>query len=166
MEVASFLSNQNNNRIFIFQSSCPLTNEHIDYINDKLNIDFFPDWFSHRDKITPELLIIYRHFIIISTCKNNISGCSIDSLIQQMKIINSELSIDLFNRLNIAYCSANNETFKSTDNLQISFLSYREFLKNFSQNRPDDIYVFNNTISYSDQIWIEPLDQWLSNHVN
>lgn len=166
MQPASFLSNQNNNRIFIFQSSDYLSNEYIDYIHNKLNTDFFPNWFSHREKITPELLIMYHHFIIISTSTSNISGCSIDSLIKEMKLIESELYIDLFNRLNIAYCKLNNELCKLTNDVEIDFLGYREFLNRFSNNRPDNIYVFNNTITHSNQIWIHSLDSWLSDHVN
>lgn len=166
MQAASFLSDQNNNRVFIFQSTISLSDEHIDYIQNTLNLNFFPNWFSHQDKITPELLILYRHFIIISTCKPIISGCSIDSLIQQMKIINSELSIDIFNRLKIAYCFSNNNVFKLTNDLQIYFLNYRELINNFTNNSTKDIYVFNNTIINSHSIWIQPLEKWLSNNIN
>ena len=166
MQPASFLSDQNNNRVFIFQSTISLSDEHIDYIQNTLNLNFFPNWFSHQDKITPELLILYRHFVIISTCKPIISGCSIDSLIQQMKIINSELSIDIFNRLQIAYCSSYNNVFASTDNLQISFLNYRELINNFPHNSKKDIYIFNNTIINSHSIWIQPFEKWLSNNIN
>lgn len=166
MQAASFLSDQSNNRVFIFQSTISLSDEHIDYIQNILNLNFFPNWFSHQDKITPELLILYRHFIIISTCKPIISGCSIDSLIQQMKIINSELSIDIFNRLKIAYCFSNNNVFKLTNDLQIYFLNYRELINNFTNNSTKDIYVFNNTIINSHSIWIQPLEKWLSNNIN
>ena len=166
MQPSFFLSNKKNNRIFIFQSSVILSDFQVNYINHKLKKDFFPNWFSHNDKIEPELLIKYRHFIIISTCKTNISGCSIDTLIKQIKSIDSELSLDIFNRLNIAYCKANISTFQSSDKLQISFLKYRDFINRFSNNDHDDIYIFNNNIIHSHSIWIQPIQSWLNNHTS
>ena len=69
----------------------------------KLNKDFFSTWFSHTKQIVPELLILYNHFIVISSCTSNISGCAIDALTNEIKIIESELNISLLNRRNIPY---------------------------------------------------------------
>ena len=60
-------------------------------------------WFSHSKKIVPELLILHHHFIIISTCTRQISGCSIDSLVNEIKMIELDLNISLLDRTNIFY---------------------------------------------------------------
>tara|TARA_B100001250_G_scaffold402320_1_gene415271 strand:- start:190 stop:693 length:504 start_codon:yes stop_codon:yes gene_type:complete len=164
MQLSDFLSNQENNRVFIFQCLTSLTDKQIDYIEEKLHNDFFPNWFSHTQKIKPELLVLYRHFIIISSCQPSISGCSIDALIKEMKILQLQLSINLFNRLEVAYLHAKKNIFSEEDNLEILFLNYKKFKTLFSKNPSTGIYVFNNSIIESYDVWIQPLDHWLKKY--
>ena len=165
MQVSKFLSNQDDSRIFIFQSVIPMSDEHLNYIKKKLNNEFFPSWSSHTKQIKPELLTLHRHFIIISTYEPNISGCSIDSLMKEIKLIESEISINLFNRLQIGYFSLSDTSINlvnEINNLTIRFSSYKEFINIFSDKQHNDIYVFNNSIVKSTDIWIQPLDMWMS----
>ena len=164
MQLSKFLSNYHDNRIFIFQSAIPMSDQQLDYIKKKLNNDFFPIWVSHTQQLTAELLILHRHFVIISTCESNISGCSIDSLMKEIKCIESVVSINLLNRLQIGYFSLSKKsihTVNDINNLTIDFLPYREFVNTFSDKKPNDIYVFNNSIIKSTDMWIQPLDMWL-----
>tara|TARA_B100001250_G_scaffold284369_1_gene246466 strand:- start:404 stop:925 length:522 start_codon:yes stop_codon:yes gene_type:complete len=164
MQLANFLSNQDDNRIFIFQTEVPMSDRQLDYIKTKLNNDFFPSWVSHTKQIKPELLILNRHFIIVSTCESDISGCSIDSLMKEIKLIESEVSINLLNRLTIGYFKLRKRSMSIVDeinNLTLHFLSYQEFIKKFSNKKHNNIYVFNNSILKSTDIWIQPLDIWL-----
>jgi hypothetical protein len=164
MKLANFLSNQDDNRIFIFQTVVAMSDTQLDHIKKKLNNDFFPSWVSHTKQIKPELLILNRHFIIISTCESDISGCSIDSLMKEIKLIESEVSINLLNRLTIGYFTLRNRSMSIVDeinNLTLHFLSYREFIKKFSNKKHNNIYVFNNSILKSTDVWIQPLDIWL-----
>ena len=83
-----------------------------------------------------------------------------------MKIIQLKLTINLFNRLEVAYLLADKDMFFKEDNLEILFMNYKKFIKMFSGNLAAGIYIFNNSIIDSHDVWIQPLDDWLKNHLS
>ncbi len=168
MKLSKFLSREDNDRVFLFQSIEKLSSEQISYIENRLENVFFQRWVSHTKKISPELVILYNHFIVITTCEANISGCSIDSLTNEIKIIQSELGINLLNRNKIPYCTflKEDKIFLKTEDLKVCFLDYREFKNTFLNNYSDQkIFLFNTGIMYANDLWIIPLSSWLSKNI-
>ena len=163
MKLVNFLSGKKNDRVFVFYSINRLSSQHILNIKKRLNNDFFAKWFSHSIKIHPELLVLCNHFIIISTCQPNISGCSIDSLTREMKMIASELDIDLFNRKKIPYLlsTSSSDRIDNLENIDIYALDYKDFLDKFSSNTKG-IFVFNTAITYANDYFLSPLIIWLN----
>ena len=84
---------------------------------------------------------------------------------KEIKLIESEISITLFNRLQIGYFSLSDTSINlvnEINSLTIRFSSYKEFINIFSDKQHNDIYVFNNSIIKSTDVWIQPLDMWMS----
>ena len=167
MKLVEFLSSKNNDRVFVFQSLYTLSQKDIHHIQDYFYNIFFPDWHSHQNKIHPEFVILNNHFIVISTCTSKISGCAIDSLTRQIKHIERELNINLLNRMQVPFFSSFKKdiVMRDINNLSINFLSYNDFIKEYSDKKKENIFVFNINITYSDDLWISPLSIWQKNYL-
>ena len=72
----------------------------LNYISNHLN-----GWVAHGAPLRSSVKILDHYFIVVALDEafNEASGCSIDSLQNNIKEIEQELSISLMNRLNI-YC--------------------------------------------------------------
>jgi len=163
MQLSHFLSREDNDRVFVFQSSNQISSQNILYIKNRLNNDFFHRWFSHNEKIMGECILLYNHFLIVSACCNHISGCSIDSLVHEIKLLESELSINLFNRKQIAFNIVDTQScFSELANLEIQFLDYQDCVDYLSSRDDKNIVVFNNSIMSSHETWIMPINTWLN----
>lgn len=163
MQLSHFLSREDNDRVFVFQSINQISSQNISYIKNRLNNDFFHRWFSHNDKIEGECILLYKHFLIISACCNHISGCSIDSLVHEIKLLESELSITFFNRKKIAFNIVDTKNcFSELENPEIQFLDYKDCVDYLSARSEQNIVVFNNSIMSSHETWIMPINTWLN----
>jgi len=169
VKLVEILSSNNKYQVFVFQSLSQLTNNQIQYINKRLHSIFFKNWFSHSKKIVPELLILHHHFIIISTCTRQISGCSIDSLVNEIKMIELDLNISLLDRTNIFYSVLSLSKEICADNyfnkeIIVLSLPYKKFIENFcsNYNRHQNILVFNTILTNTSDLWILSLDRWCS----
>ena len=162
MQLSHFLSREDNDTVFVFQSINQISSQNISYIKNRLNNDFFHRWFSHNDKIEGECILLYKHFLIVSACCNHISGCSIDSLVHEIKLLESELSITFFNRKKIAFTIVDTKIFFSElKNPEIQFLDYKDCVDYLSDRSDQNIVVFNNSIMSSHETWIMPINTWL-----
>ena len=163
MQLSHFLSREDNDRVFVFQSINQISSHHISYIKNRFNNDFFHRWFSHNEKIAGECILLYKHFLIISTCCNHISGCSIDSLVHEIKLLESELSITFFNRKKIAFTRVDTQSdLSKLENPEIQFLDYQDCVDHLYSISDKNIVVFNNSIMSSHEIWIMPINTWLN----
>ena len=167
MKLHDLLLSESRDKVFVFQSLYQFNAANIDYIEDELNNHFFSNWYSHKDKIYPKLLILHHHFIIISTCAADISGCSIDSLVHKIREIEFNLGLILFDRIKIAYFEDPIPHFKynTIDQMQIKFLDYQDFILKYGDNKKENISILNTRLSYSDESWVLPLDVWLKKYV-
>ena len=163
MKLNDLLLSKSIDRVFVFQSLSRFNDTHINYIKHELNNCFFSNWYSHSDKISPKLLLLHHHFIIISACMPNISGCAIDALTHKMKEIESNLGFSLFNRIKIPYFkhSSSNFTYHESDDIYVKFLSYQDFVSQYRDNQNANISILNTRASYSDELWLLPLDLWM-----
>jgi hypothetical protein len=74
---------------------------------------------------------------------NNVSGCSIDASVRFVKELESELQIDLMNKLNVS--------FKDGDNINIVKLAeFQKFAK--EQKITKETIVFNNMVQTKEEV--------------
>lgn len=93
-----------NARIWIFQSDREMNASEIEKVNEALS-RFVPQWAAHGNNLVSEFDIRNGYFILIGVDESvhAASGCSIDALTQQIKLLGAHLGVDFFNRLNVAY---------------------------------------------------------------
>ena len=123
-------------RIWIYQSNREFSSEEVNVI--KFNAKkFIENWTRHGDDLKGSFTIVYNRFIVIAVDENfaNVSGCSIDASVRFIQQIQSELNVDLLNKLHIA--------FKTNDDVNsVSLNDFRSFIGN--DKITQDTIVFNN----------------------
>ena len=125
-------------RIWIYQSNREFSGEEVNVIilNAK---NFIDNWTRHGDDLKGSFTIVYNRFVVIAVDENfaNVSGCSIDASVRFIKQLQSELNVDLLNKLNIA--------FKTNDDVNsVSLNDFRSFIAN--DKITQDTIVFNNLV--------------------
>lgn len=167
MILNDILLSKPNDRVFVFQNLSKFTDVQLKYIENKLQGSFFPNWYSHDFKLSPRLMILHNHFLIISTCAPNISGCAIDALTHVIRDIELELKISLLNRLYIPYFTYINNQFTYDDicNIEIKFKSYKDLKHQSSIYANSNIFILNTRIGYGHETWILSFQDWLSKYM-
>ena len=126
-------------RIWIYQSNREFSSEEVNVIT--LNAkNFIENWTRHGDDLKGSFTVVYNRFVIIAVDENfaNVSGCSIDASVRFIQQIQSELNIDLLNKLHIA--------FKTNDDVNsVSLNDFRLFIA--SDKITQDTIVFNNLVN-------------------
>ena len=141
-------------RVWVYQSSREFSENEVKEIGSKIEA-FLINWRRHGDDLKASFKIKYNHFIIIAVDENfnEVSGCSIDASVNLMKQLEKEFSIDLTNRLNIAF----------KDNLNINVVSMVDFQKYAKQEKiTSKTIVFNNMVTSKldfEQNWEVPADK-------
>ena len=126
-------------RIWIYQSNRKFSSEEVNVIT--LNAkNFIENWTRHGDDLKGSFTVVYNRFVIIAVDENfaNVSGCSIDASVRFIQQIQSELNVDLLNKLHIA--------FKTNDDVNsVSLNDFRSFIA--SDKITQDTIVFNNLVN-------------------
>lgn len=126
-------------RIWIYQSNREFSSEEVNVIT--LNAkNFIENWTRHGDDLKGSFTMVYNRFVIIAVDENfaNVSGCSIDASVRFIQQIQSELNVDLLNKLHIA--------FKTNDDVNsVSLNDFRSFIA--SDKITQDTIVFNNLVN-------------------
>lgn len=144
-------------KVWIYASQTPLTNEQTAIISDELK-QFTDAWQAHGVELKASYEIKHNHFIVIGVDESHHapSGCSIDKSVQVIKSIESQLKIDLMNRL-VVYILDNNSV-KTYSSGKLSSAIQEGVLHIDSQ-------VFDNTITSFEKYkneWLKPAQQtWL-----
>ena len=126
-------------RIWIYQSNREFSSEEVNVIT--LNAkNFIENWTRHGDDLKGSFTVVYNRFVIIAVDENfaNVSGCSIDASVRFIQQIQSELNVDLLNKLHIA--------FKTNDDVNsVSLNDFRLFIA--SDKITQNTIVFNNLVN-------------------
>ncbi|HSY60614.1 MAG TPA: hypothetical protein VK796_02010 [Cytophaga sp.] len=144
-------------KVWIYASQTPFTDEQISIISNELKL-FTDVWQAHGAELKASYEIKYGHFIVIGVDESHHapSGCSIDKSIQVIKSIESQLKVDLMNRL-VVYVLENN-TIKTYSTSKLSSAIQEGILNTESQ-------VFDNTITSFEKYkneWLKPAQEtWL-----
>jgi hypothetical protein len=87
-------------RVWIYASQTPFSQKQTEFISEAL-MAFTEDWQAHGTPLKASYTISHNQFIIIGVDESHHSpsGCSIDKSVQIIKNIESELGIDLMNRM-------------------------------------------------------------------
>jgi hypothetical protein len=148
-------------RIWIYTLSKELTNEQLSDFKNRCQ-NFVSGWTAH-DVALDATFELYKDRLLIfkvDETKYNASGCSIDKQLRFVKELEQAFSLELLNRLLVAY-EKNNDV-QVVKQSQISeLLSSKEIDEN--------TLIFNNTISQSIDMatnWKQPLRQtWLAKYL-
>jgi hypothetical protein len=144
-------------KVWIYASQTRLTDEQLSIITNELRL-FTNAWQAHGAELKASYEIKYGHFIVIGVDESHHapSGCSIDKSVQVIKSIESQLKIDLMNRLVIYVLE--NEAIKTYASGKLPSAIQEGLLHIDSQ-------VFDNTITSFEKYkneWIKPAQAtWL-----
>ncbi|CAI8247894.1 MAG: Uncharacterised protein [Polaribacter sp. SA4-10] len=128
----------NKSRIWIYQSDREFTEKEIEFISEKAE-DFINQWTRHGDDLKGSFTIKYNQFLVLAVDEsfNNVSGCSIDSSVRFVQQLQTELQLDLMDKMNIS--------FKDNDTINVVKLpDFQRFAK--AQKITSTTIVFNNMI--------------------
>ena len=129
----------NNSRVWIYQSDREFTDKEIEFISAKAE-EFINQWTRHGDDLKGSFTIKYNQFLVLAVDEsfNNVSGCSIDSSVRFVQGLQSELQLDLMDKMNIS--------FKDNETINIVKLPvFQRFSK--AQKITASTIVFNNMIA-------------------
>ncbi len=151
-----------NERIWIYTLSKELTTEQLLDFKNRCQ-QFVSGWTAHDVSLDASFELHKNRLLIfkVNESKYNASGCSIDKQTRFVKELEHVFSVDLLNRLLVAYDN-NNEVEVVKQSEISSLLSLNAITAN--------TLVYNNTITQSSDLesnWKQPLQQtWLSKYLN
>ena len=135
--IVNFKSLNKNSRVWIFQSLDFIDDRVVEVIKEKISL-FLNGWKSHQRDFKSSFEIRYNTFIIVAADESNlVSGCSIDSLVNFIKNLETSFDLQLLDKLHVKYI----------DNEGIETKHLDEF-KTYCQNLDKDqkLIVFNNLV--------------------
>jgi len=151
-----------NDRIWIYTLSKELSNEQLVDFKNRCQ-SFVNGWTAHDVSLDASFELYQNRLLIfkVNEDKYNASGCSIDKQLRFVKELEQAFSVELLNRLLVAY--ENNNQVEVVKASQI-----KDLLLNNSITA--NTIVFDNTITESAQLtskWKQPLlSTWLAKYLN
>ena len=132
-----FKSLSNDSRVWIFQSIQMIDNTTIEKIKSKFKL-FLDNWKSHQMNFKSSFEIRNNTFIIVAADESNlVSGCSIDSLINFIKDLESLFDLQLMDKLHVKYIFNNEIQTKHLNDFKILCHSI---------DKNQELMVFNNLV--------------------
>ncbi len=134
-----------NSRIWIFQSSEYLQFEKMERLSARM-MNFLDGWQAHGKDLNTAFEIRYHRFLIVALdeASYQATGCSIDKLVQHIQSLENELTINLLDRMQIAYRDENG----MIDTMHLT--AFRAALENGELD--ESTVVFNNLIERKGQL--------------
>jgi len=158
-------------KVWIYQAERNLSKEEIG-VADKAIEQFTQQWAAHSQALKAKGAILHQRFLVLMVDESmaNASGCSIDSSVHFVQELGKHLSIDFFDRMNIAYPIEEVITDSSTITETINTFALKDFKQLFTEGKiTDSLYIFNNTITNKkdfDEKWLIPIkDSWLARRI-
>jgi hypothetical protein len=151
-----------NSRVWIYQSNRKFSSEEIKGVALLLK-QFVSVWRSHGDPVKGFADLFYDQFIVIIADESAtaVGGCSTDSSVHIIKLIESKYNVSLFDRQLLA--------FEINEQIELLPLSQLKIAIKEGLINANTLY-FNNTITMKlDFItnWIQPVEwSWLSARLN
>jgi hypothetical protein len=151
-----------NSRVWIYQSDREFSKEEIETITEEAG-KFIEVWTRHGDHLKGGFEIKYNQFLILAVDESfaNVSGCSIDASVRFVQKLETILSVDLMNKLNVS--------FKEDQQINIvSLASFQNFVK--TGKITSETIVFNNMVQTKGELalkWeVSARDSWHARFLN
>ena len=145
-------------RLWVYQSNRILSDAEVKAIEAE-GLKFIFDWAAHGASLKASFDVLHNLFVVIAVDEKQAmaSGCSIDKSVHFVKELEQKLSLNLFDRMQVAYRSAN----------EIKVCKLSDFEKLATEGLINEsTIVFNNMVSSKetfDSQWEVPLKQsWQS----
>ena len=151
-----------NSRVWIYQSNRRFSSQEATGVVSLLN-QFVSVWKSHGDTVKGFANLFYEQFIVIIADESatTVGGCSTDSSVHIIKMIESKYGVSLFDRQLLA--------FEINEEIELLPLSQLKILVEDGIINENTLY-FNNTIANKIELindWIQPVKtSWLSGRLN
>lgn len=126
-------------RIWIYQSSRKFSDEEISDIEKDL-VEFITNWNAHGTSLEASFQIKYNRFIILAINQEvqQATGCSIDSSVGFIQKLEQKYSVDLLDKMNVAFKQGEFVTYKT-------LIDFKKLAKDKSVS--ENTIVFNNLVN-------------------
>ena len=140
-------------RLWVYQSNRILSDDEVKAIEAE-GLKFISDWAAHGASLKASFDVLHNLFIVIAVDEKQAmaSGCSIDKSVHFVKDLEQKLSLNLFDRMQVAY--------RDSNEIKVCKLSDFEKLASAGIVNGSTI-VFNNMVSSKtafDSDWEVPLN--------
>jgi hypothetical protein len=131
-------------RIWIYQSSRKFSDEEVADIEKDL-LPFIENWSAHGTSLEASFTIRYNRFIILSVNQefHPATGCSIDSSVGFIQNLEQKYSLDLLDKMNVAFKQGEFITYKT-------LLEFKKLAKDKSVS--ENTIVFNNLVNTIEEL--------------
>lgn len=131
-------------RIWIYQSSRKFSDEEVAEIEKDL-MQFIENWSAHGTSLEASFTIKYNRFIIIGINQefHPATGCSIDSSVGFIQNLEQKYSVDLLDKMNVAFKQGEFITYKT-------LLEFKKLAKDKSVS--ENTIVFNNLVNTIEEL--------------
>ncbi len=131
-------------RIWIYQSSRKFSDEEVAEIEKDL-MQFIENWSAHGTSLEASFTIRYNRFIIIAVNQefHPATGCSIDSSVGFIQNLEQKYSVDLLDKMNVAFKQGEFITYKT-------LLEFKKLAKDKSVS--ENTIVFNNLVNTIEEL--------------
>lgn len=157
----SFDSLPRGSRVWIFQSNRGLTDQEVQVADTRLRA-FTEEWVVHGSPLAASYSIRYNQFIILAADESDqtASGCSIDSSVRALRELENLMSIDLFDRNQVAFLVEGKVTLFPLKNLKEKFAT---------GILSGETLTFNNLAGTIDELqnkWLLPaVETWVKRYI-
>jgi hypothetical protein len=151
-----------NSRVWVYQSSRLFSLGEVFEI-EKMLADFVSGWQSHGTPVKGFANLFFGHFVVLMADETaaGVSGCSTDSSVRVIKMIEQRFNVKMFDRLNLAFLVKNK--------VQLLPLSQLQYGLDNNFITADTVY-FNNTVLTKKELlknWMVPIQKsWLAKKIS
>ncbi|PHS07978.1 MAG: ABC transporter ATPase [Kordia sp.] len=145
-------------KIWIYQSNRRFTEEELGLVSDKTKV-FLEQWAAHGTGLQAGFELKYERFIVIAVNQNEQSatGCSIDASVRFIQELEQEFSVELLDKMNVAFKQGDFVNFKT-------LLDFKKMAKSGAIGKKT--IVFNNLVTnieeYNDNWEVPAQESWHS----
>ncbi len=147
-------------RVWTYQADRNLASFEIEWITDNLT-SFCDNWAAHGAGLKSSFQVLHERFIIMAVDEgyNVATGCSIDSSVNQIKIIEQKMGLNFMDRTQVAFLIENELFTEKLSELKSSVAN---------GTIEPDTKIFNNlvvTVGDFDSNWTVPASEsWLKRY--
>lgn len=145
-------------KVWIYQSNRRFTEQELELVSAKTS-EFLKQWSAHGTSLQAGFEIKYERFIIIAVNQDEQSatGCSIDASVRFIQELEQDLSVELMDKMNVAFKQGEFVNFKP-------LLDFKKMAKSGAIGKKT--IVFNNLVTniseYNDNWEVPAHESWHS----